>query len=363
LHIPDGYLSPQTFLPAYAAIVPFWAAASARLKRELRLRQVPLLALGAAFCYIIMMFNVPIIGKTTGHAVGSVLIAILLGPWAAMLATSLALIVQAFVNADGGVTAIGANCLTMAVLMPFSGWGVYRLIAGAAPVGSRRHVVGAAVGGYVGLNVSALATAVLFGIQPLIARDQLGALYCPFDLSLALPAMIGEHLLVFGWVEALVTGLVVVYLQRSAPSLLPAPQAPAAPHPRQLVRRLAIGMLILVLLTPLGLYLPALFRAGDAWGEWAPVDVPAQLQAHGQAADRMPPQLARLSALWKGAPLPDYALPGQESAPLPLLSLGYIFSAAMGVVLLVGVVLAGRRWLARKEPDAGDPRLDASADD
>ena len=83
MHIPDGYLGPQTYVAAYVAAAPFWAVASRKLRDSLRLRQVPLLALGAAFSFIVMMFNVPIVGGSTGHAVGSALIAIILGPWPA----------------------------------------------------------------------------------------------------------------------------------------------------------------------------------------------------------------------------------------------------------------------------------------
>ncbi len=225
MHIPDGYLSPQTYVPAFAAVVPIWAIASRKLKATLRTRQAPLLALAAAFCFVLMMFNVPIPGGTTGHAVGAVLTAVLLGPWAATVAVSLAIIVQAVLFQDGGITAIGANCLDMAVVLPWVGWAVYRLIAGASPLESRRRLVGGALGGYIGLNAAALTAAVMFGIQPLIARGLDGRpLYCPFGLSVAVPAMMLGHLMVFGWVEALATGLVIAYLQRMEPSLLrPAP--------------------------------------------------------------------------------------------------------------------------------------------
>ena len=221
MHIPDGYLGPQTYLTAYAAAAPFWVAASRKLNRTLRQRQVPLLALGAAFSFVIMMFNVPIPGGTTGHAVGGVLVAILLGPWAACIAVSIALILQAFIFGDGGVTCIGANCLNMAVILPFAGYGVYRLIAGRADARSPRRWIGAAIGGYIGINLAALAAGIMFGLQPLIAHDAAGhALYAPYPLAVAVPAMALEHLLVFGVIEAMVTGLVVMYIQKSDPSLL-----------------------------------------------------------------------------------------------------------------------------------------------
>jgi cobalt/nickel transport system permease protein len=221
MHIPDGYLGPQTYGAAYAAVFPFWAIASRKLNRTLRSRQVPLLALSAAFSFVIMMFNVPIPGGTTGHAVGAVLVAVLLGPWAACIAVSIALIVQALLFGDGGITCIGANCLNMAVIMPFVGYGVYWLVSARSEATSRRRWIGAALGGYVGLNAAALSTAVMFGIQPFLARDAAGrALYAPYPLKVAVLAMAIEHLLVFGIVEAVVTGMVVAYLQRADVSLL-----------------------------------------------------------------------------------------------------------------------------------------------
>jgi cobalt/nickel transport system permease protein len=221
MHIPDGYLGPQTYGAAYVVAAPFWAIASRKLNQTLRSKQVPLLALSAAFSFVIMMFNVPIPGGTTGHAVGAVLVAVLLGPWAACIAVSVALIIQALLFGDGGVTCIGANCLNMAVIMPLVGYGVYRLISARSRMTSPRRWIGAALGGYVGLNVAAVSTAVMFGIQPLLAHDAAAhALYAPYPPKIAIPAMALEHLLLFGIVEAVVTGLVVAYLQRADVSLL-----------------------------------------------------------------------------------------------------------------------------------------------
>jgi len=359
VHIPDGYLGPQTYAPAFAVIGGFWAIASVRLKRALRLRQVPLLALGAAFSFVIMMFNVPIPGGTTGHAVGAVLIAIVLGPWAAVIAVSLALVLQALMFSDGGITAIGANCFNMGIVMSFAGWGVYRLVASGAPAQSRRHWLGAALGGYVGLNAAALSAAVMFGIQPLIARDAAGhAMYSPFGLHIAVPAMALEHLLVFGWVEAAATGLVVAYLQRTAPELLPYAASPdTRPSRRAVVRRLAIGLGVLVLLSPLGLYLPSAFRAGPAWGEWGSAEIRQEVARHTGGHGYVPAGLKRTEKSGWKAPLPDYALPGQKSASLGKLSFGYIVSAVIGVAGLVLLTLATRRAWTRKD-DGGTAGLD-----
>ena len=224
------------------------------------------------------------------------------------MAVSLALVVQALLFGDGGVTAIGANCLNMAVMMPFAGWGVYRLIVRRAPAESPRHRMGAAIGGYVGLNAAAVTAAVMFGIQPLIAHDAIGrALYNPYGLSVALPAMAAGHLLVFGFVEAAVTGLVVAYVQRTDPTLLPCAAGASGSDEtertgRPFPARLMAGMAALIVLTPLGLYLPARFSAGSAWGEWSSAEI-------GKLIGYVPEGMRRAGSMWQ-APMPDYALRG-----------------------------------------------------
>lgn len=94
MHIPDGYLSPITCAILYAAAAPFWGVALNRVKRLLNTRLVPLLSVFAAFSFVIMMFNIPLPGGTTGHAVGVGIATIVLGPWGSMLAISVALLIQ-----------------------------------------------------------------------------------------------------------------------------------------------------------------------------------------------------------------------------------------------------------------------------
>ncbi len=221
MHIPDGTLSPQTYLPAWAVMAPLWVVAGRRLKRALSARAVPLLAIGAAFSFVIMMFNVPIPGGSTGHATGGALIAVLLGPWAAVVAMSVVLAVQALLFGDGGITTLAANCLNMAVILPFVSYGLYRLIAGRSPAASVRQLVGAGVGAYFGLVVAAATTGVMFGLQPLIAHTADGRpLYFQYGLKVAVPAMALEHMVVFGFVEAAVTVGALAYLARTEPSLI-----------------------------------------------------------------------------------------------------------------------------------------------
>jgi cobalt/nickel transport system permease protein len=220
MHIPDGYLGPQTYVPLYGASAAFWAVALRKVKKQRTVKQVPYLSMAAAFSFLIMMFNVPIPGGTSGHAVGGTLVAILVGPWAACLAVSLAIVVQALLFGDGGLTALGANCFNMAFALPFLGYGVYRAISVNADPGSSRHWLGAGIGAYLGINLSALLTGLELGIQPILHHLPNGqALYCPYPLKIAVPAMLGSHLLLFGWVEAILTGLVMAYLQKADPGL------------------------------------------------------------------------------------------------------------------------------------------------
>ena len=220
MHIPDGYLSPQTFIPLYGAAFVFWSIALKKLKKELSARYVPYLAMAAAFSFLIMMFNIPIPGGTTGHAVGAGIIAILLGPWAAVLAVSVVLIIQAIVFGDGGITAIGANCFNMAVVMPFVSYWVFKLVRGRAKGGTRFYLA-AFLAGYLGLAVAAAITGFEFGIQPIIASGPDGRpLYAPYPLSIAVPAMALEHLLVFGIVEGMVTALILKYFIKNESDLV-----------------------------------------------------------------------------------------------------------------------------------------------
>ncbi len=211
MHIPDGYLGPQTYLPLFGVSAAFIGAGLKKMKKELSIKQVPYLSMAAAFSFLIMMFNVPIPGGTTGHAVGGALIAILLGPWTAVVAVSVVLIIQAFVFGDGGITAIGANCFNMAIVLPFASYWIFKLVNGNSKDG-RRLYISAFLSGYLGLVIAAVFAGVEFGIQPLIAHAADGTpLYAPYPISIALPAMVGEHLLVFGIVEGLVTAMLVKY--------------------------------------------------------------------------------------------------------------------------------------------------------
>jgi cobalt/nickel transport system permease protein len=350
MHIPDGYLSPATCAALYATSAPFWYVALRRLKRLLTTRLIPLLSVFAAFSFLVMMINLPLPGGTTGHAVGVAIASIVLGPWASILAISIALLIQALFFGDGGVTTLGANCFNMAIVGSLVAYLVYRVLAGRAAITSSRRVVAAALAGYIAINAAAFCAAVELGIQPLLFRDPSGApLYAPYPLSIAIPAMMIGHLTFAGLAELVLSGGVVAYLQRANPSLLKltAPGATGGDEElRQVTGRgawstmkpLWTALALLLALTPLGI-----LAGGAAWGEWRALDFSdAAARRRIAAASRNlapPPQapqgLKRLYSVWT-APFPQYA-PSFVRRP----ALGYLLSAMFGSgIIILGFLIA-----------------------
>ena len=225
MHIPDGYLGPITWIGFWVVMVPLWLIASGKVKKNLKTKSVPLFAMAAAFCFIIMMFNVPIAGGSTGHAVGGTLVAIIFGPWAALIAVSVALIIQALFFGDGGITAIAVNCFNMGFILPFVGYYSYKLLYGNASPGSKRRWLAAGFGSYIGINVAAILAGLEFGMQTVIYPAVDGKYsYFMYPVTVSVPAMAFGHLALFGLVEGIVTALVVRYLQKADPALLNMPQ-------------------------------------------------------------------------------------------------------------------------------------------
>src|SRR5512136_2308581 len=211
MHIPDGYLSPQTYIPLYGVSIALWRIALKKIKNDLSAKHIPYLAMAAAFSFLVQMFNIPVPGGTTGHAVGAGIIALLLGPWTAVIAVSVVLTMQAFVFGDGGITAVGANCFNMAIVMPFVAYWTFILLKGLSQSGAT-VTVAAFFSGYVGLTAAAVCAAFMFGIQPIIAKGPDGTpLYAPYPLSIAIPAMAIEHLFVFSIVEGVMTAALLRY--------------------------------------------------------------------------------------------------------------------------------------------------------
>src|SRR4051794_16821965 len=208
MHIPDGFLTTEV---ALACAVPAAACVGVGLRRaneDLDERRVPLLGVTAAFIFAAQMLNFPVAGGTSGHFLGAALAAILLGPWCACLVMAVVIGVQAFVFADGGLTALGANILNMGVIGALLVGGLMhaaRAVAGR----SRTALLAIAAGGaWLAVMAGATATAVELALSGTV------------PLGTVLPAMLGVHALI-GAGEAVVTVAAVSAVLATRPDLVP----------------------------------------------------------------------------------------------------------------------------------------------
>lgn len=326
MHIPDGYLSPQTNAVLGATSAVILAAASYQTSKSIRAKYIPLLSIGAAFSFILMMFNIPIPDGTTAHAAGGALLAILMGPWAAAISVSIALIIQALFFGDGGILALGANIFNIGIVLPFVSYYVYKLIAGHSPLLSKRRLVAAWIAGYIGISVAALFAGLQFGLQPMMFHTADGTpLYSPYGLNVSIPAMLFAHLTIAGPIEGSISALVLAYLQRTNPALLTIREDQTAekPSPKHW-KKAVVGLVILALLTPLGL-----LASGTAWGEWSSEEIAAQIGF-------IPAGMEQFSSFWQHTILPDYSITGYDQNFWQQV-LGYLLSAFIGL-LLIGVL-------------------------
>ncbi len=355
MHIPDGYLSPQTCAVGAAVMVPAWVVSAQRVKKKVKRRDVPLMAIGAAFCFLVMMLNVPIPDGTTAHAVGGLLVAVLLGPEAAIIAVSVALAIQALFFGDGGILAFGVNCFNMAFVLPVVGYAVYRVLTRNLSLTDPKRALSAGVAGYIGLNAAAFGCAVELGLQPLLFHTADGTpLYAPFHLAQSIPAMMLAHLLVAGVVELVLTAGVIAYLQKANLPVLrinhdnvPDEVDPEREPVRTGWRWAGVGLAALVLLTPLGLLAP-----GGAFGEAAP----SGLDLHAYGLRAIPTGLDRFNGFWSHALLNGYGFGSGQNR-----TLGYIASAAVGITVIALAVLAVWGAIQLVGQVAGRPRRSSTA--
>ncbi len=189
MHVPDGFLAPQVYGPAYGLAGILWTVGLRRLRRLLDPAAVPRLAVATAAAFALMLVAIPLPGGTTVHVLGVGMMAALFGAWQAFLALSLVLLLQALMFGDGGVTALPVSALTMGLGGGLSAVGVLRLLG--------RRPAGLFLAGWAGTVVPAVIMALVLGLQPLVARAADGSpLFFPFGWSVTLPAVVIPHLAV-----------------------------------------------------------------------------------------------------------------------------------------------------------------------
>jgi cobalt/nickel transport system permease protein len=308
MHIPDGFLDTPTAAATAALALAGVAVALRRARQGMPPRQVPLIGLAAAFVFAAQMLNFPVAAGTSGHLMGGVLVAVLLGPAAAVVVMTAVLVLQCFMFADGGVTALGANVLNIGLVPVLAGYGIYRLVRTLAGPGDRALLLAAGFAAWCSTVIAAAACAIELSAAGVVS------------LKLALPAMAGVHMLI-GLGEAAITMLVLVAVMRSRPELLAAAAAPGRPAPG--ARWAVLGVLAaLVLLAPFASSLPDGLE-----------HVAERLGFAGRAGQAL------------GAPLPDYALPALDSPLGATLAAGAVGTL---VAFLLAWLLA--RMLAPARP-------------
>jgi cobalt/nickel transport system permease protein len=276
MHIPDGFLdlpaaTATTALAATGVGIALW-----QTKRTLPARRVPLLGVTAAFVFAAQMLNFPVAAGTSGHLVGGILVAVLVGPGAAVIVMTAVLLLQCFLFQDGGASALGANIFNMAIVGTMGGYAVYaatRRLAG----GLRGVVLGAAFAGWCSTVLAAVCCAGELALSGRVAW------------RVVLPAMSGIHMLI-GLGEGIITALVLVAVARARPELLDARMETTQPR-----HVLALG-----LIAALGL---ALFVSPFAC-EWP--------DGFEKAAARLGFEHFASEKPLVAAPMPDYGLPGRE---------------------------------------------------
>lgn len=206
MHIPEGFIAPQVYVPAYALLTGLAFYGFRKFKEMLSEKSIPLLALLSAFAFVLSSISIPFPGGTSMHGIGVAPIAILIGPWTAYLCMCLVLLLQAVLLGQGGITTYPINALSMGFVGAFSSYIVYRLLVG------RSYCLFLA--GFISTLLSALLIAILLGIHPYLFTDSQGrALYFPYPLKLTLPAILLSHIPV-AVAEGLLTQAVVSFLRR-----------------------------------------------------------------------------------------------------------------------------------------------------
>ncbi|HSE69703.1 MAG TPA: energy-coupling factor ABC transporter permease [Nocardioidaceae bacterium] len=209
MHVPDGFLDAATSVSTGAVAAAGVGLALTKARKELDDRTAPMAGLVATFVFATQMLNFPVGAGTSGHLLGGALAAVLVGPWTGLLCVSVVLLVQAFLFADGGITALGTNITLMGVVGLLTGWLVFRGLQRVLPKRVGLVPPLAAVGALVSVPAAALAFVGLYAVGGT----------APIPLDTLLTAMLGWHVLI-GVGEAVITGLVVGSVVAVRPDLV-----------------------------------------------------------------------------------------------------------------------------------------------
>ncbi len=305
MHIPDGLLSIPVSAVGWLLLIGLLGYALRQTKTQLGERQIPLMGILAAFVFAAQMINFPVAGGTSGHLLGSTLVAIFLGPWAMIVVMTCVIGVQALLFQDGGLLALGFNIVNMGIVSGLIGYAIYTLLRRA----QASRLIGAGVGAWVGVVAASAATALELGVSGTAS------------LALALPAMVGVHVLI-GAGEALITVAALAFVTQTRPDLL------ERSAPARGARWVAVGLVIALLVA-----------FASPLASPSPDGLERVAEDQGFIEQAQDPTFTIL---------PDYTVPLIESEALTTIAAGVIG------VLVVAAVSYGAARLASK-PQSPDP--------
>jgi len=328
VHVPDGFLDAGTAVTTGAISVATLGVALRQTRDQMSDRQIPVAGMTAAFLFAAQMVNFPVAGGTSGHLIGGVLAAVLLGPSLGLVAMSVVILVQALAFADGGLTALGINLFNMGVVTTLAGYALFVLLRRLLPSNGGGIAAAAGLAAFVSVPLSAMAFSIewLFGATAPV----------PFDTVFG--AMVGVHVLI-GVGEAVLTGLAVATVLGTRPDLvygarhLPRADAQQGAHRRVTARVFALGALLVVVLMAT---VVSQFASSEPDG------------LERVAEDRGFADTATDSALDSGL-FADYATTGIDNETTSLAIAG-LSGLAISVLVISGVLLAVRDRRSQPQP-------------
>ena len=209
MHIPDGFIDGPTSVAGGAVAVAGLTVCLKKASQTMEDKQIPLAGLTAAFVFAVQMLNFPVATGTSGHLLGGVLAAVLVGPWVGTLCVSVVLTVQCLLFADGGVSALGLNIINMAMVGAFGGYAIFLLVKKVLP----RTKSGVTVASGIAAGLAPPVAAVVFTLEYALGGN--GAA----SVGTVAAAMIGVHVLI-GIGEGVITAMAIASVLAVRPDLV-----------------------------------------------------------------------------------------------------------------------------------------------
>lgn len=317
VHIPDGFLDFPTVAITYMMLLAYGGYVLRKTRAQIVPERISLVSVLAAAVFAAQMLNWPIPGGTSLHFVGGALAGIMLCPELGFLTMLLVLLVQCLIFHDGGITALGANVLNMAIIDVVAGHLTYRIFIRLFGAKDSVRATAAFLGGWLGLTLAGAAAGLEIGYSSSF----------PYGVAVTMPVMVGWHaaLAVF---EGMITALTILYLIHKAPQLVSSETGKIETRRGFSLtsRKALLAILILILISPIfGVIL------ADMVGYHEPLDIAAEVL-----------NLAELTETINWTPLLDYAVPGMPA------ELGYVIAGLLGIAIILGIYLTLTRLVKRR---------------